>query len=525
MSKGKGLSSSKAFMSKEVKVNSRILMLVALAYAYSGVAAFLLTWVRMVLAVPAVFLIGFAIYSWYKSDKKTGCEKFFSIRWYALASFIVLALLYCVICGMGGFFFQSSDWVKHNMILSDLVARKWPVLYHNAIDDSMLTYYLGQYLLPALVGKAFGSFRAAEFAMLFYGWIGICIALLVLFQAVHADTPRKQFVAFLVFVFFGTVLILSKWLYGLTSVGASDLMDHYHWVSDSIWLQYRTLFTALRWTFAQTIVSWILCGLFVEHWKDTKVYVLLAAPLVLYATFPFLGLALLMLGVFIVRHFQEKDRISLWRDAFSLPNICAFFGAALIPAIYLAGNVLTEKPAGTGFSMLNYGDKTVLYFCFCAAFLCYSAVIFTHHKRNVLFYLINAQLLLFPLFTMGYYNDLCMNSSVPAIYLLMIFVTQTLFASSRKKMQHVIRTVVLIVLLVCGAFYPFLEMKIVVEAGPFWHGEPTSDYGVYGPRGQLAECTLETYTRRDLPYALDFVYNYATYDYEDSVFYQYFANR
>lgn len=54
---------------------------------------------------------------------------------------------------MGGLSPQSADWSKHNAVLRDLIEKEWPVLYHNEDESSLLTYYLGQYLVPALSGK------------------------------------------------------------------------------------------------------------------------------------------------------------------------------------------------------------------------------------------------------------------------------------------------------------------------------------------------------------------------------------
>ena len=72
----------------------------------------------------------------------------------------------CLFTGIGGVFPQAGDWEKHNAVLRDLMERPWPVFY-DKYDPSMLTYYLGQYLVPAIAGKITDETLAEEMRLLY----------------------------------------------------------------------------------------------------------------------------------------------------------------------------------------------------------------------------------------------------------------------------------------------------------------------------------------------------------------------
>ena len=97
------------------------------------------------------------LYSYNK--KATEEEEKISISRWMLVFFM---LFICLNTGSGGFTGQTGDWSKYNAVLHDLIEYRWPVVYTTSYGDSMLSYYIGQYLLPAVIGKIFYSFHAAE---------------------------------------------------------------------------------------------------------------------------------------------------------------------------------------------------------------------------------------------------------------------------------------------------------------------------------------------------------------------------
>jgi len=399
------------------------------------------------------------------------------------------------------------------------VTKPWPVYYHNDTGSAMLTYYIGQYLIPAAVGKVVGSFRVGEIAVLFWNAAGVFLALLLLFRITKADTARKWLLTAVVFFPFGFTLFLGRGLYAATPFGSVDAPEDNYWISKSIRVYFRSMVNVLRWIPTNAITPWIATALFADQYSNNfgeRNYVLLAAPLILYATFPFLGLALLMMGVFFIKLVRPSttrvERLNALKNCMSASNLCALVSSAVMLA-YIFGNVTGEKPEEIGFSIIDYGSNSILYLCVCLTFLCYSVVIFKIHKESPLFYVVNAALLLFPFFRMGRWNDLCMNASVPEVFLLMVFIIQALFKYIEQKNSASRRAAILILLLFIGAIYPARELIDVSKTGPVWDGS-----GRYGEIQSMNE-----YARTDGTVMVDYAYNYYTYDYENSMFCKYLA--
>ncbi len=92
---------------------------------------------------------------------------------------------------------QAGDWAKHNAILYDLVNRRWPVLYTNVKEHSMLTYYIGQYMVAALVGKVTHSTRIAEIVLYIWNMIGLVLVLFNLLFLQKQNPFLSRFCMFL----------------------------------------------------------------------------------------------------------------------------------------------------------------------------------------------------------------------------------------------------------------------------------------------------------------------------------------
>ena len=484
----------------------------ALCYTYVGVLLWLMEWVRPLFSVPVIGLGLIGLYLFAKDPTDRGVVVTKPV--FVLCA--VLLIVWTILCGSGGFFVQTVDWDKHNAILRDLILKEWPVYYHNDDSSAMLTYYLGQYLVPAAAGKLTNSFRVGELAMAIWNFTGVFLTTLMLFRVVGADTWRKQVFTLFTLIFFSAVLFLSRAVYAATSIGVNDVPDVLALRLGSIYVHFRSNLNVFRWIPTNGPPAWIATALFAEHLRSPKYYLLFLAPLLLCASFPFLGLALLMFGLFAVHmalpSTKNSERLHYWKECFSVPNLCAF-AVLILEIVYLVGNTGGVKPAEAGFALVDFGTNALIYFCLCLGFAVYSAVIFPVFQRTPLYYIVNASLFLFPFFKYGLLNDLCMNASIPALFLLMSFVIQGMFQFTAEGRPSYGRATILMLLLVWGAIYPVLELKDSCASGPDWNGTA---------RFSVSE-SMNDYARRDGSVRTDLAYNYYTYDYEESLFYVWFA--
>ena len=87
-----------------------------------------------------------------QNDIRVTGESESTIRIWEIVFLAMVSLVWCVLGGQGGYFYQTSDWNERNAIFRDLIEREWPVYYDQT--DTVLTYYIGHWLPAALVGKA-----------------------------------------------------------------------------------------------------------------------------------------------------------------------------------------------------------------------------------------------------------------------------------------------------------------------------------------------------------------------------------
>lgn len=494
---------------KDCKIRQRNLSLTALLYLYIAIFLFLFGWVKLVIAVPAGIALGYGLFHFARdihSDNST-----LQITPTMLFLTLAASLVIMVLCGAGGFLGQHDDWIKHNYLLHDLVTRSWPVYYEADGSPAMLTYYLGQYLLPALCGKLVHSFRMAELAQLVYYAVGLFLIYLLLFPMVGANTSRKQMsVLFIVPAFACCLLISEALVFLLYAPVTSFPTNSCHLYAGPFSLPIRSNYGALSAIAVQTLPAWLAALLFAKSPKEISHYGLIVMPLLLSSTFAFIGLAALMAGMLFVTAWRER-RLSLVKEVFSPLNLIAVV-CAFVPFLYLSGNLFSEKPAEIGFAFTGIFGAPIVYVCFIVQFLIYSILVFPVQRKNPLFYLVNLLLMILPVIKMGLYNDWLMNVSIPGVFLLMVFVLQALFRYAGQAARR-LPAILLSGFLLVGAFWPAYEVLQVIKVPPTLHGA-AARYPIE---------SLEIWAKRDGSVSPDMAYNYYTYDCETSLFARYLS--
>ena len=513
-----------------MRINSKCLFTMTMIYIYLPVFLFIAGWTRVPVAmITIVVCLLFLSRMW----KQLGEEKteYLTVQvWTFLLGILIIAAV-CICIGLGGWFSQSGDWYKHNAVLHDLIDYSWPVIYRER-EESMLTYYIGQYLLPALFGKITGSFRFAEIVTCIWGIGGVFLVYLQLLMTVRAKGGKKQLLTlFMLLLFCGMLLpcqTVLKQIYGDVMYSAGD----YHWLSvESIRLQYRSNLVMLRWVFPQCIVPWLVVLLFWRYREKTEYYILFMLPVLLFASFSFVGIAAMGIGLTIWHFIYRGDKKEMLRRCFSLSNLLPGILLGGIFFFYFWGNVKEIKPAYMSFAVQSYSMRTIwVYIIFCLfMFGIYAGIIWQENKKNPCYYLAVLQLLIIPFFKMGLYNDFVMCTSIPALFLLELFVIQFLLKetgdeTAEKCEKNNIRNVskdaesrgmrkgILIVCLCIGIWYPVLELSDNIMAKT--PGNMSADG--YGTMANFSD-------RNNTDIQDDLKYNYYTYDLEKTFFYRYLA--
>lgn len=493
-----------------MNTNKKWIHILTIAYVYIPIIIFLLGWCKLIWAIPTLIGIIFTTTKLIndKDFEEGGHDIIISPMILSIALLFIFAML--TFMGMSGIFPQTGDHYKHNSVLEDLSTHTFPVYYTKA-ETSMLTYYIGHYLVPSIFGKIFGNFKIANIAMTIWSMLGLTLCFIHLIRVIEAKHWKKQLLALGMMFFFSGALPLCHAVLECIPGITITLPNSTHWVATTNCdLQYRSNLVMLRWAFPQVIVPWIATLLLFERRKSVKYYCFLLIPVALFGTFPFASLALVALLLAMVNLFKKKICI---RDIFSRYNIISIITLGLIIAIYLWGNVSAEKPSICSFRIQNYPGRHILtYLCFIFFMFGIQAFcIFKKYKKDTLYYITVILLMIIPFFRMGYFNDFVMSSSIPLLFILMVMVLKFLFDSDSS---FAFMKGILITLLCIGMIYPSAELVLNIKDGNQEDNLTNMTY------------SLEKYSdRANDNFREDNRYNYFTYDLEEQIFYKYIARK
>lgn len=506
--------------SKKLQVNFHRsdVIIAGITYIYIPVLIFVFTWVKLSIAVPACFLMAtaFGLFVRQLKEEKKKNQDVITVNFFMLV-FAVLCLFWIgFISGWSGYGHQTEDWPKHNAIIHDLSEKDWPVIYENGNDVSMLTYYIGQYIVPAFLGKVF-VFGFQEVLCINWIWssIGLVLIWMVCLHAVHACGWKKQMFVLVMLVFCGGMMTLQEEIghavFPDDILDAADGWRDYFLCYGRYMLQYRTNFISIRWAYGQTLVSWLIAAVFYQRKEDIRNYVVIFIPALFFGSFSFVSLALLAVAEYAVYLIKVRKLSAILKNTFSIQNCLMFLSLGLILFLYYIGFAQQKKPGGIGLERVSYtGLDWGIYIIFIAgSFLAYAFCVLKENKQNVLFLASLAIMCMLPFVKFGAANDLLMGACIAASFILYLVLTEFIFCKS-QSFGHAQRKAVLLVLLCIGFVKPVIE---VYECLTMY------DYRVFAPNEWAS---LEGFANRDrTDISIDQQYNYYTYDAYDKPFMKY----
>ena len=421
----------------------RIMYDISVIYIALPVFIFLAGWLRLVVAIPvcAVFLI--SVFLMMKNRPEPVAWHLTKAHRRIIIASLILLAIWVFLSGQGGFSFQNSDYEYRNAIFHDMINKSWPVIYANSSLDavgssvagasnlSILTYYIAFWLPGALVGKLFGWYAANAFLYL-WSFLGLVLITYFLFRTLRNSSVWSV----VILIFFSGMDIIGYIL--ITKGKLPGPIDHIEWWSG---MQYSSNTTLLFWVFNQTITIW-LAILLIMNLKNSRSLFFLYAMLLLHGPFPFLG----MLPIVLWKAYQgypldlKRENAKMvnvpvlffrwfWKGvvrAVTFENVCGGISVLLIIYFYLTNNVSGSK-YGTNAQTTNYVGLIVfesgLYLLF----------LFAEHFKKPLYWICLGSLLLIPLFRVGGSQDFCMRVSIPALFIIMIMIQQSLLGKADQK--------------------------------------------------------------------------------------------
>ena len=460
------------------KLNSNpihhILLPTSLIYLSLPMLIFVIGWLKWYFAIPVAGLVLLTVTVMMRGlvqgqDSEQYRENPPKIGWKHLVLVCLASLIFLSFSGIGGIGYQDTDWLKHNTILKELVVRPWPVQLRVAGQDFALVYYLAYYLPAALLGKL-GGWALANLFLFIWSLAGLILAMLWFL----ALSNGAKYALIGLCVFFSGLDIVGE---VLTQIAVPILRPEYQEVLQwghieqwSIGWQYSSNTTLLFWVPQQALAGWIASGvlLYAIFYPTKKSYSLLVAGLTpLWSVFVTIGLLPYLLAEFYLR---RGGRINRLKSTLTVPNLCGLVLAALTGLYYSAkfpaGPQLDQKiPSGFVLSFLPDSQARVISSVLLLIFMVlefglFSLAIWSGRKAwdtpsKVVFITTFFCLVLIPWYRVGGINDFVMRTSIPALFVLAIFVGRTLHPRSTRRWIHIF----LIVLLVIGSVTALIEFR------------------------------------------------------------------
>ena len=437
-------------------LSRKVLFNVAVAYMALPTVLFAVFTLKPWIGLPFALIVGIACLRSCGQDDASADEtpscsidvpKTVSVKWWMAALLLALIVVWCILAGQGGFVVQTWDWNFRNATLRDLVMNDWPVVYNDG--ERALAYYIGHWIPSALVGKVAlaltGStefaWRVANYALLLWTACGVSIVLLSLLFLAGSDSSGKQFLAFLVFVFFANHSVVGKYFFKLLGFIASK---DFHWRWGLFGFSPNT--ELLYWVFNQTVVPWI-AALLVMVDRNCHRLLFVVALCLLCGPFPAIGLAFLCgirLVVDLCASYRSGGVRKFFRYVFSFENVVGLLAVTPLVYSYLSTNSRTGTicPAWTGQECFLWRYVAFVAFTVGLYFLA------IWRLRSPWWWAAAIWIAICPLVKIGAGFDFCMRASIPAFMVLMVLFMQAV------KGATVLRRVFLVVVFCIGAFHP-----------------------------------------------------------------------
>ena len=409
---------------------------------------FSIGWLKWYWSIVCVLALGACIYFGLIRDEDHIFEEYtIEISWPVLFGIMAIALIWVWQSGIGGFWTQSEDFRYRNAIYRDIVLRDWPVIY--PATGHALVYYIGYWLVPAVLGKIVlfagaeeaRAFSIANTALFIWTFFTVMIIFLLIMYTLKVSKGKTQLFVIGLFIFFSGADIIG-------SVGYTWNSIDYHfewWATD---YQFSSFTTCLFWVFNQALPAWV-CFMCIMNEKNIKNYVFIGMMCLFCAPLPFVGLFVFCL-YFGVKKLLEcrKDGVikEFIKSIFSISNILSVIFIFPVVGTYLLSNAAIK-----GANALRMNDSAIVmegseaasqnapfssnplinYISFvCIEFAMLMIFMVWKYRKSAVYYVTFASLLIIPLLKIGGSHDFSMRASIPA--LVMVFILTARFLIEEK---------------------------------------------------------------------------------------------
>ena len=402
-------------------------------------------WFRMELAVLMVtgLIISFFFYITNEISQEKRIVGFSYIQIFFL---IIFAFFLTVLSGVGGFSYQTNDFVGHNSKFFDLSNNPWPIYFDGA--DTFGCYYWGYYLVPSMIGKLTGG--VSETAIFLWTYIGLLAGITMAFIVLENNMGRLV----LLFVI-GGIGHTIKVIFGIvTGLGFAHPI---------VFIEVWNLLNQLLWAPNQLIPILMITSLIYFKGIINRNITACFFPLTLiliWSVFPTLTLSLTSLLIFVFFGFFKnlrKIKPAVFVTAIGVPVLCSlpilnyFLASAGIPIRGFIWNFQPLNPILTDYAICVFLDILALWFIWKHLIVNRSEV------PDSYFYVLLGLILIFSLYRFGFANDWLVRGTMPIFIILFFAVLRGNLSFLRRGKSNANQ----------GLKFAFAGLTVLCLVGPF----------------------------------------------------------
>lgn len=403
-------------------INRKFLLTASFVYLALPTILFLGGWVIPWVGIPLILAVIFAVY--YVIDVVGKGNE--GIRFDCKKGLVILGIVGVWVClsGIGGYIWQNRwDHMFRNAVFLDLVRYEWPVV----VNNEMLTYYLGFWLVPSSLAKLTGSLELGWFFQFVWGVTGLYLALLWIYEFIGAFKIRVIFIVLLV----GTIDIIPFFFYK-GDWNIDTVIENWNPIAFLEWPD-----TMIYWVYNQMIPSFMAC-MMIYVLKSARVTVLVIAFLLLLSPMSIVllvPLAVVQLLIEVVKNSKWNERL---KTLLAPSNIISLL-VAIVIGTYLLRNRASGIRHFVTFNSLddlwNYLVDIVVLLSF--AIIVWLPFIFKYIRCNLTFWVL--MLCYFPcfFFVMGTDTDFLSRTSQPLTSFILLYLSLFVCRDWRKSSKYV----------------------------------------------------------------------------------------
>lgn len=474
-------------MDKKISISYKTFFITAGIYLLLPVLIFFLGYLKLMIALPltAVSIFLFVLAAMGSEGGKIELPvNFFIVT-------AIFAVIVTILTGVGELVWSTYDHAFRRAILNDLITYKWPVIYDPATqtipevimqlrssEDQGFIYYFVYWLPSALVGKVFG-FTAANVFLILWNSFGLCLIV----TGMTMFIGRVSYACHFLLVCFSGLDIIPYFINELFL----QIDEQWMWVDGCVpHMSFISNFNNLENVYQQAVPCYLIITLLLLM-KDRRCVGFIGSLLFAYSPWATIGM-IVICGVKIL---ATKGRV---KDIFTLTNlVMPVIMAFVFGSFYMSqSGAMSEQGLTAGF----YDNPLMFILAYlillAVEVLPAAALTFTSRKRDPMYWGAIVLLLICPLYKITESNDLTMRASMPALFILCVFLSgvvadfvKEIVALSMEKGKQIepkvfLRTIAVSVTVLGMGFVSMYMLSVIIPATIMGEERPEKDIVSFG---------------------------------------------